>query len=126
VGVVGCWVLVPSVLIVDDHPGFRRSARALLESLGYVVLGESESGEFALEASARLRPDVVLLDIQLPGLDGFAVAERLAALARPPSVVLVSTRPASAYRDRLAASPALGFLSKAELAGPRLADLLGP
>ena len=118
--------MVASVLIVDDHAGFRRSVRKLLESLGYVVVGESESGELALEVSARLCPDVVLLDVQLPGLDGFAVAERLAAGPRPPAVVLVSTRPASAYRERLSTSSARGFLAKADLAGPAIVGLLGP
>jgi CheY-like chemotaxis protein len=118
--------VVPSVLIVDDHPAFRRSARTLLESLGHAVVGESETGELALEASARLQPDIVLLDIQLPGLDGFEVAERLAAGARPPTVVLVSARSVSAYRQRLAVSPVRGFLAKADLAGPALAALLGP
>src|SRR5262245_12286062 len=108
---------VSSVLIVDDHPAFRRSVRALLESLGHAVVGESATGERALADTERLRPDVVLLDIQLPGLDGFAVAEQLAAAPRAPAVVLVSTRPASAYRERLATSPARGFLTKAELAG---------
>jgi CheY-like chemotaxis protein len=119
-------VRVPSVLIVDDHPAFRRSARALLESLGHAVVGESEAGEPALEACARLQPDVVLLDVQLPGMDGFEVAQRLAAEPSPPRVVLVSTRPASAYRERLATTPVRGFLAKAELAGPALAGLLEP
>ena len=117
---------MPRVLIVDDHPAFRRSVRALLESLGHAVVGESATGEHALTESARLRPDVVLLDVQLPGLDGFAVAEQLATRSRPPAVVLVSTRPASAYHERLSRTPARGFLAKAELEGPALARLLAP
>jgi DNA-binding NarL/FixJ family response regulator len=60
------------VLIVDDHPSFRRSARALLEAEGFTVVAEAEDAAGALDAVARLRPDVVLLDIQLPDLDGFA------------------------------------------------------
>ena len=68
-----------SVLIVDDHAGFRSGARALLEADGFDVLGEAADGESAVEQARRLRPQVVLLDVQLPGIDGFAVAESLAA-----------------------------------------------
>src|SRR5918995_903938 len=70
----------------DDHPDFRAGARALLEADGFDVVGEAADGESALEATRRLRPRVVLLDIQLPGMDGFHVAERLAAGADPPMV----------------------------------------
>ena len=94
-----------TVLIVDDHAGFRAVARALLEADGFEVVGEAADGESALEAARRLRPDVVLLDIQLPGLDGFAVAERLAAAGRAPAVVLISSRGADAFRRRLARQP---------------------
>jgi DNA-binding NarL/FixJ family response regulator len=68
---------------------------------------------------------VVLLDIQLPGLDGFAVAERLAATDDPPQVVLISSRDAAAYGPRLEQAPALGFLAKRELSGASLAALVG-
>ena len=81
-----------TVLIVDDHAGFRASARALLEADGFEVLGEAADGESALEQARRLRPQVVLLDVQLPGMDGFAVAERLAAEPAAPAVVLISSR----------------------------------
>ena len=70
----------PTVLIVDDHEAFRQSASALLEAEGFHVIGKAADGPDAVEQAERLRPDVVLLDIQLPGIDGFAVAERLAAL----------------------------------------------
>ena len=80
-----------SVLIVDDHAEFRRSARALLEADGYTVVGEAGDGVEAIAEAERLRPEVVLLDIQLPGIDGFAVAERLASSAHPPAVVLISS-----------------------------------
>jgi DNA-binding NarL/FixJ family response regulator len=72
------------VLIVDDHDGFRSSARALLEAEGFDVVGEAGDAASALAAAARLRPEVVLLDIQLPGIDGFEVAARLAATPDPP------------------------------------------
>ena len=80
----------PTVLIVDDHPDFRASARALLEAEGFAVVGEAASGREAISEVERVRPQVVLLDIQLPDLDGFWVAERLAAVPGSPAVVLIS------------------------------------
>ena len=112
-----------SVLIVDDHDGFRRMARALLEAEGFDVVGEAADGETALAEAARLRPALVLVDIQLPGLDGFELAARLAMRADPPAVVLTSSRAASSYRQRLASSPVLGFIAKSELTGQALAAL---
>jgi len=116
--------MAPSVLIVDDHVPFRERARALLEDDGFRVIGEAGDGETALQSTRRLRPEVVLLDVQLPGIDGFAVAERLAAGPHPPAVVLISSRGAGAYRRRLRDSPARGFIAKAELTGACLLALL--
>jgi DNA-binding NarL/FixJ family response regulator len=113
-----------TVLIVDDHPGFRSAARALLEADGFDVVGEAADGASGLAAAARLRPGLVLLDIQLPDLDGFTVAERLASAEPPPAVVLVSSRTASSYRRRLADSPARGFVAKSDLSGAALSALL--
>jgi DNA-binding NarL/FixJ family response regulator len=113
-----------SVLIVDDHAGFRSSARALLEADGFDVLGEAADGESAMREARRLRPQVVLLDVQLPGMDGFAVAESLAAEPSAPAVVLVSSRGRGAYRTRLLSTPALGFITKAEFSGECLSSLL--
>ena len=112
------------MVIVDDHPGFRSSARALLEAAGFAVVGEAGDGVSALAAVDRLRPNVVLLDIQLPDIDGFAVAERLARAGDPPAVVLVSTRDISSYRRRLATSPVRGFILKSELSGSALSALV--
>jgi DNA-binding NarL/FixJ family response regulator len=114
-----------TVLIVDDHDAFRESAGALLEAEGFAVVGRVADGVAALKAVATLHPQVVLLDVQLPDLDGFAVAERLAATADPPLVVLVSSRDAAAYGPRLAAAQARGFLAKRELSGAALAALVG-
>jgi CheY-like chemotaxis protein len=114
----------PTVLIVDDHDGFRESARALLEAEGFTVVGDAADGAAAVAAVARLRPDVVLLDIQLPGADGFAVAGRLAAGPDPPRVVLISSREAAAYGPRVGAAPVCGFLAKRELSGAALAVLV--
>ena len=114
----------PTVLIVDDHPAFRSQARALLESEGFAVVGEAGDGAAALAAVEKLRPDVVLLDVQLPDLDGFEVAERLSSLPDAPAVVLVSTRAAAAYGDRLVTTPARGFIPKLSLSGAALAALV--
>lgn len=112
------------MLIVDDHDAFRDSASALLAAEGFAVVGAVAGGLAVLGAVERLRPEVVLLDVQLPDLDGFAVAERLAATTDPPRVVLISSREAAAYGARLAASPACGFLAKRELSGAALAALV--
>lgn len=113
------------MLIVDDHDGFRESARALLEAEGFAVVGCAADGAAAVAAVGRLRPEVVLLDVQLPDVDGFAVAEQLAALHEPPRVVLISSRDAAVYGPRLAAAPVSGFLAKRELSGASLAALVG-
>ena len=113
-----------TVLIVDDHEDYRRSASALLEAEGFAVVGEAADGAAAIEAAVRLRPEVVLLDIQLPDIDGLLVAERLAATRDPPAVVLISSREAAAYGSRLDAAPARGFIAKRELSGAALAALV--
>lgn len=114
-----------TVLIVDDHPAFRESASALLEAEGFDVVGEAADGPGAIAAAARLRPQVVLLDVRLPGQDGFDVAELLAASGEPPAVVLISSRDASTYRARLDTAPVKGFIAKRELSGAALAALVG-
>jgi DNA-binding NarL/FixJ family response regulator len=113
------------VLIVDDHDGFRGAARELLEADGFVVVGEAADGPEALTEVERLVPDVVLLDIQIPGLDGFAVAERLAERVPAPAVVLISGRDAVTYGGRVGRASVVGFLPKRELSGASLAGLLG-
>ncbi len=113
------------VLIVDDHQAFRSLARDLLQLAGFEVVGEAADGQAALLASDRLRPSIVLLDIQLPDTDGFAVAAQLAEQDQPPAVVLTSSREANAYRRRLAATPARGFIPKAELSAAALIAVLG-
>jgi len=112
------------VLIVDDHQEFRRSAAALLELGGFKVIGEACDAAEALTNARAMRPDIVLLDIHLPDLDGFTVAERIALFEDPPVVILVSSRDGSVYRSRLAASPARGFIAKRHLSGAALASLL--
>ena len=112
------------VLIVDDHPSFRATARALLEAEGYDVVGEAEDGESAVEAAQALRPDLVLLDIQLPDVDGFEVARRLRANGSSPAIVLTSSRDACEFGSLVAESGARGFVPKAELTGAAIAALI--
>ena len=115
----------PSVLIVDDHTDFRESATALLEAEGFAVVGSAADGGAAITEIERLRPEVVLLDIQLPDLDGIVVAELLAARSDPPAVVLISSREAAVYGPRLASAPARGFIPKRQLSRVALAALVG-
>lgn len=114
----------PTLLIVDDHAEFRSFTRSLLDDSGFEVTGEAGDGESALEEIERVDPDVVLLDVQLPGIDGFEVAKRLAANAEHPHVVLTSSREASDYGERLESSPADGFIPKRELSGESLTALI--
>lgn len=115
-----------TVLIVDDHPSFRGSARAMLEADGFTVVGEAETGEAALEAAHRLRPDVVLLDVQLPDRSGFDVCSDLLRLnGQSPEVVLVSSRDACDYGGLIASCGARGFVPKAELSGEAVSALVG-
>jgi DNA-binding NarL/FixJ family response regulator len=115
----------PTVLIVDDHAAFRASARALLQAEGFDVIGEAADGAEAVEAVAILRPEIVLLDIQLPDRDGLAVAEQLAGAEDSPAVVLISSRDAAAYGPRLQQTPTRGFIPKSGLSGEALAALIG-
>ena len=113
-----------TVLIVDDHAAFRESASALLESEGFAVVETAPDGATAIMETDRLRPQVVVVDVQLPDIDGFAVAERLAASADPPRVVLISSRDGSAYGPRLELTPARGFIAKRALSVEALEDVL--
>jgi DNA-binding NarL/FixJ family response regulator len=114
----------PRLLIVDDHEDFRVSARALLELEGFDVVGVAEDGAAALAAVRLLRPDVVLLDVQLPGGDGFEVARRLQARHEDTRVVLISTRDRRSYAEQLREAPVVGFLAKSELSGAALHALV--
>jgi DNA-binding NarL/FixJ family response regulator len=113
-----------TVLIVDDHPSFRASARVLLEAEGFDVVGEAPDGASALAEAKRLAPQVVLLDVQLPDTDGFAVARTLTANGSGPTVILVSSREAADYGPLVQTCGARGFVPKGELCGDRLQELL--
>ena len=115
------------MLIVDDHAPFRSLARRLLVAGGFQVVGEAADGAGALVAVRDLAPDVVLLDVQLPDLDGFAVAEELTREPGAPVVVLVSSRERLDYGHRVDASRARGFIAKADLSGETLLGVIhGP
>jgi DNA-binding NarL/FixJ family response regulator len=116
---------MPTMLIVDDHAAFRAQARALLARDGFTVIGEAVDGAEAISSARRLRPDVVLLDIGLPDLDGFAVAERLMAHDPRITVVLTSSRSADTYRFRLRTSAAAGYVAKEDVSGPTVRGLMG-
>jgi DNA-binding NarL/FixJ family response regulator len=114
---------VKTVLVVDDHAGFRTRARMLLEADGYEVVGEAADGGSAMAESQRLRPDIVLLDVQLPDLDGFEVAERITG-ASEAAVVLTSSRDWSDSSELIERSGASGFVPKDQLSGETIEELL--
>jgi DNA-binding NarL/FixJ family response regulator len=113
------------VLVIDDHPGFRASARALLEQGGFEVVGEADDGRTGLAAAAELRPDLVLLDVVLPDIDGFEVARRLMDGEPGAKVVLVSTRDELDYGGRVARVGASGFIQKSSLSIRALETVVG-
>ena len=112
-----------SIVIVDDDPRFRGIARRLLESEGLEVIGEAADGREALVVAGELEPDVVLLDVQLPDMNGIEVAAQLAAGGDRPAVVLTSTRDESDFGPELQQSGARGFVPKGELSAERITSL---
>ena len=115
-----------TVLIVDDHPTFRRFARRMLEESGYSVVGEAQDCESALAAAYALRPQAILLDVLLPDGSGLDIAATLASWgSAPPVVVLTSSRRADELGSALDAAPARGFIPKAELSGEAFSALVG-
>jgi DNA-binding NarL/FixJ family response regulator len=111
------------VLIVDDHAGFRATARRMLESDGFEVVGEADTCAGAVEASERLAPDLVLLDVQLPDGDGVSTASKLAGPRPAPAVVLISSRPREDLGP-LDESGARGFVPKDELSAAAIRNLI--
>lgn len=113
------------LLIVDDHAPFRALARELLQGDGFNVIGEAVDGGTAVLASEALRPDVILLDVGLPDVDGFSVCEQLTNEHDAPAVVLTSGRQVADFRRRLRRSRARGFIAKVDLSGAAILALLG-
>jgi len=115
-----------SILIVDDHPSFLAAARFLLESEGFDVLGTATDGESAVREALRLAPDVVLLDVSLPDVDGFEVAERLRTAGATSDIVFTSSRDGADFGPLIAESGGRGFIAKAELTGDAVRALVTP
>lgn len=112
------------MLIVDDHPTFRATARTLLQEEGYDVIGVAEDGASAIEAVRRLHPDVVLLDVQLPDMDGFEVCAQLRQNGSAPAIVLTSSRDWAQLPRLIVECGACGFLPKGELSGEAIRALM--
>ena len=115
----------PTVLIVDDHAAFRAGARALLEADGYDVVGEAGDGQAGIDAARDLHPDVVLLDVRLPDMDGFTVAGRLTSSGSDTAVIVTSSSDDPLYPERAQSSGARGFVAKHDVCGAALDRLLG-
>jgi two-component system response regulator EvgA len=115
--------MTATLLIVDDHSAFRQAARLLLEAGGYEVVGEAADGLSGVAKTAELRPDIVLLDVQLPDIDGFEVAARIGAGEHDPVVILTSSHDSGDFGALIERSGARGFIPKAELSSERLAGL---
>jgi DNA-binding NarL/FixJ family response regulator len=111
-----------TVVIVDDQAAFRAVARELLVADGFVVVGEAADAASALTVISELRPQIVLLDVRLPGGSGIEAARLLTARADPPVVVLVSTVD---YTHAVAGCGAAAFIPKARLSGPALRAAVG-
>ena len=113
-----------TVVIVDDHPSFRAIAQVVLETDGFAVVGTASDGESGVAATLELAPDVLLLDVELPDIDGFAVAERLREAGSQTAIVLASSRDGSDFGSLVAESGARGFVTKAELTGDAIRALV--
>lgn len=112
------------VVLVDDDERFRAMACRALVADGVEVVAEVGTGEDAYVAVTHWRPDVVLLDIRLPGIDGLEVARQLGDEVGGPVVILISTLDL-AYGRRVAAGLAAGFLPKNELSREAILDIAG-
>ncbi|MET1008757.1 MAG: response regulator transcription factor [Gaiellaceae bacterium] len=106
-----------ATVVITIMPVCRTFARALLEAEGFEVVGEATDGQSALALTRTLAPELVLLDVALPDMDGFAVCEALLEGGSGPAVILTSSRDVSSYRRRLKRSRARGFIPKSELSG---------
>ena len=114
-----------TVLIVDDHPSFRASARRMLEANGYDVVGELDNGDAVVAAVEKLNPEVLLLDVHLPDIDGFEVTRRvLDANGATPQIVLISSHDLTDLDEAVGTSGARGFIAKSELSAEAISSLI--
>ena len=116
-----------SCVIVDDSPGFVAAARNLLERQGLRIIGIASNCAEGLRLVVEVRPDVVLVDIDLGAESGFELARRLDQMrdSTPTPVILISTHSEQDYADLISDSPALGFLSKTVISATTIRSLLG-
>jgi DNA-binding response OmpR family regulator len=114
----------PRIVIVDDDPSFLATVRLLLEEQGFAVVGEALNGLDGVAAATELRPDIVLVDVTLPDIDGFEVVKRLASGDGAPPVVLTSIRSAGDFGSLIETSRARAFIAKADITGEALAGFL--
>lgn len=112
------------IVIVDDQAAFRSAARLVVElSDGFEVVGEAETGEQAVTMVAELRPDVVLMDVNLPGHDGLEATRRIIASGSTARILVLSTYSAGEYETAAFDAGAVGFLSKDDFGPAALADV---
>ena len=112
-------------LIIDDNASFLAAAQALLERQGLSIAGVASNEAEALARAEELRPDVVLVDIDLGCESGFSVARKLLAGARPrPRAILISAHPQDDFAELVQQSPAVGFIAKSELSAPAIMAIL--
>jgi DNA-binding NarL/FixJ family response regulator len=118
------------VLVVDDHESFRRAAAAVVEATeGFTVAGSVATGEESLAVAQATEPDLVLMDVNLPGMDGLEATRRLRSLPRPPVVVLLSTYDEDEFGSRAQDCGASAYIAKSAFGTGRLAAvwaLAGP
>jgi DNA-binding response OmpR family regulator len=116
--------MVQTILVVDDHPSFVAAARFVLESEGFTVVAVARDGESAVAETLRLAPDIVLLDVSLPDIDGFETAARIRAAGAKAAIVFTSSRDRADFGSLIADSGGRGFIAKAELTGDGVRALL--
>ena len=103
------------VLIVDDQLPFREASRMVVEMTdGFEVAGEADNGEHAIALVEELKPDLVLMDVQMPGIDGIETTRRITSTPNPPIVVVMSTHESGDYVEVALAAGAVGFVPKSQ------------
>ena len=112
------------VLIIDDQLPFREASRMVVEMTdGFEVVGEAENGEDGVDMAETLRPDLVLMDVQMPGIDGLEATRRITSLPEPPVVLVMSTHESGSYDGPAQAAGAIGFVPKSQFSMDTLEEV---